>query len=169
MRFPNIEGLIKEFVTRSERPEEIKRIREESRDWVTGAEIPSALAASEKKAVFRVRIPPIGPILFARLEAGMYSLPGMGLHKIPFETGFSDTPHLLKTHFGYYELSIPIPSVSITYRHIDWVDIPIPVISITKLTIKLPLPCFLLDVKPSDFTVLTGPGTTHLTYFAIGV
>ena len=169
MKFPDIENLIKEFVTRSERPEEIEKVREESRDWVTGAEIPSALAASEKKAVFRVRIPPIGPILWARLESGLYSLPGMGLHKVPFETGFSDTPHLLNTHFGYWTISIPIPSVSITYSHIDWVDIPIPSISITKLTIKLPLPCFLLGVTSSDFTVLTGPGTTYLTYFAIGV
>lgn len=108
------------------------------------------------------------PLGVMKVEAGTATVEGFGRTKIKFKETFSDTPGLIETKFGFFELRVPWVVVEWRYFRIAWWRLRLPVPRLTTMTIRLPVMCFLMNIDKEGFEVFNVAGRTNIVYLAIG-
>jgi hypothetical protein len=108
------------------------------------------------------------PLGLMKVEAGLAVVEGFGRAKIQFKKSFSETPGLVETKFGFFELKVPWVVLEWRSIRLGWWTINIPVPKVTTMTIRLPSLCFLMNVEKDYFEVFNVLGRTYISYLAIG-
>jgi len=128
-----------------------------------------AMSTVRGKSAVRATVPDLSsPLSSAVIEAGAATVEGFGTAKISFENSFSDTPTLLAVPFGFFELTVPWVTIEWRSFTIGWWSIRLPVPQLTTMTIRLPSPCFLINVSKDGFEVFNVIGRTTICYLAFG-
>lgn len=169
-KFMNTAKVFEEMKKEIESPEVQEKIRRDAELAFGTTKIPPTIMTATKVAAFSALVPNLAyiPPGMASVEAGAARVRDFGVHRIPFESAFSDTPHALTAMFGFFELSLPLPRIEWRTFGPSWLEIRIPVPVIEWKTIRLPSLTFPMDVKKDYIEVFHVAGETLISYFAIG-
>jgi len=165
--FKNIRGVLDYAAALEREPETEEAL---SRDFeLSEQKNYEVMATVKSKGAVRFKAPDLSqPMAFVNIEVGAATAEGFGRGKITFKQSFDDVPGFGYSVFGFYELEVPWVAINWRVFRIGWWRIRIPIPRITKMTVRLPVMCFLMNVKEDGFEVLNVIGRSTIAYTAIG-